>query len=285
MREDFDTRLGRLADQAGGSVRLRPPSMIRARGDRRRTRARIGTAAVSAGVVGLGVSGIAVLVAKNGSGNGPRPPVASSPSVTTGPTPTESSQPPAIIDGMLLTADDLNQHGTGWEETLTSHTDDGNFLRCQRETLASLGATEVVVRTFQRPAVDQVVSEAGHLIAYFASSEAARAANGTLFNWQETCADYATGAGGEPAWAGGDIVADTVQPRGPERQTLGAAWQFMFDDNPDDLNAWFDSTGIGVVGQYLTIVNYGDYGQDANYLPEDNPAVVLLQDSFEKLPS
>ncbi|MCI0689367.1 MAG: hypothetical protein L0Y54_19345 [Sporichthyaceae bacterium] len=283
MREDFDTRLGRLADQAGGSVRLRPPSMIRARGDRRRTRARIGTAAVSAGVVGLGVSGVAVLVAKNNPGDGQRPPVAGSPSVTT--SPTESSQPPAITDGMLLTPDDLNKHGTDWTETLTSHTDDGAFLRCQRDTLASLGATEVAVRTFERPAVDGGTTAAGHLIAYFPTQEAAEQAYGTLFGWQESCADYATGAGGEPALAGGDMLFDTVQPRGPERPTLGAAWQYMFDDNPDDLNAWFDSTGVGSVGQYLTIVNYGDYGQDANYLPEENPGVVLLQDAFEKLPS
>ena len=283
MHEDLDTGLGRIADRAGGAVRLRPAAQIRARGDRRRTRHRVGTAALSVGALGLAATGVASLVANGGLGGGDGSPVATQPP-TGGPT----TVAPSITEDMLLTAADLNRVGPGWQQTDTNRTDDGTFLRCQRDTLASLGATEVLVRTFQRPASGGQVADAGQLIAYFPSSQAAQDANGTLFDWVQTCGDYATGTGGKLAKVGGDIVADTVQRRGPVGPGNGAAWQLMFDDDDrTDEYAWFDSIGIGFMDQpFLTIVTYDDYGQDANYEPLDQmPGVVLLQDAYEKLPS
>jgi len=282
MYEDLDTGLGRIADRAGSAVRLRPVTHIRARGDRRRTRHRVGTAALSVGALGLAATGVASVVANGGLG-GDGSPVATSPPSSGGPT----TVAPSITDDMLLTADDLNRVGPGWQQTSTNRTDDGTFLRCQRDTLASLGATEVLVRTFQRSGFEGVTLDAGQLIAYFPSAQAAQDANGTLFQWVETCADYATGAGGKLAQVGGGPVTNTVQRRGPEGPGNGAAWQLMFDNDRTDEYAWFDSIGIGFMDQpFLTIVTYDDYGQDANYEPLDQmPGIVLLQDAYEKLPS
>ena len=289
MHNNLDTGLGRIAERAGGTARLRPVAQIRARGDRRRIRHRVGTVALSAGAVGLTAVGAAVVVGNGGLGGGDRTPVATSP-----PTSTVSPTfvPPAsehISEDMLLTADDLNRVGSGWQPIFTHDDDSGRlpFMRCQRDTLTSLGATEVLVQTFARPGADGDPDTSGaHVIAYFPSQQAAMDANATVFQWLETCEQYATGTNGEPAWVGGGLVNEPVKPRGGEQSAAGTGWQLRFDDNTNDQNAWFDSIGVGVVDpHYLTIVTYGDWGQDANYLPEDNPGMVLLQDAFAKLPS
>jgi hypothetical protein len=286
MPNNLDAGLGRIAERAGGTAKLQPVAQIRVRGDRRRIRHRVGTVALSAGAVGLTAAGVAAVVGNGGLGGGDRTPFATSP-----PTPTTSPTflPPAsahISEDMLLTTDQLNRIGSRWQAGLTHNADDGGFMRCQRDTLASLGATEVLVQTFTRPgAGGSPATDAGQLIAYFPTKAAATQANGTMFRWLENCAQYATGTGGEPAWVGGGLVSDTVQPRDAERSAAGAAWQLRFDDNVDDQDAWFDSIGVGAVGQYLTIVTYGDWGQDANYEPDQMPGVVLLQDAFAQLPS
>ena len=280
MHNELDTSLDRIAERAGGTARLRPVAQIRARGDRRRVRHRVGTAALSVGALGLAATGVASLAANGGLGRDGSQ-IATQPPSTGGPT----TVIPTITEDMLLAAANLNRIGPGWQQMSTNRTDDGTFLRCQQGTLASLGATELLVRTYRRSGYGGVPLDAGQLIAYFPSAQAAQDAYGTLFRWLEDCEQYATGTGGEPAWAGGDIVNDTVQPRGAERPAVGAAWQYMFDDNVDDQDAWFDSIGVGATGPYLTIVSYGDYGQDANYELGQTPGEVLLQDAFEKLPS
>ncbi|HKA68898.1 MAG TPA: hypothetical protein VKG85_07230 [Actinomycetes bacterium] len=276
MHNDLDSGLSRVAERAGGTARLRSVAQIRARGDRRRIQHRVGTVALSVGVVGLTAVGVAAVLGNGGPGGADRSPVATSPPTTAA---------PSINEEALLSAADVNRIGPGWRQTSTNRTDYGSFVRCQRDTLASVGATEVLVRTFGRSGLDDVPLEASQLIAYFPTNAAATDAYGTVFQWLENCDQYATGTGGEPAWVGGDLVNDTVQPRGAERPATGAAWQYRFDDNIADQDAWFDSIGVGAVGQYLTIVTYGDYGQDANYEPDQMPGVVLLQDAFAKLPS
>jgi hypothetical protein len=286
MHKNLDSGLGRIAERAGGIARLRPVAQIRARGDRRRIRHRVGTVALSAGAVGLTAVGAAAVVGNSGLG-GDRTPVATSPPTSTA---SPTFVPPAsehISEDMLLTADDLNRVGSGWQPIYT-HDDSRRypFMRCQRDKLTSLGATEILVQTFARPGADEgPATDAAHVIAYFPTKAAAMDAYGAMFQWLEGCSQYATGTGGEPALVGGELVNDTVQPRGPERPAAGAAWQYRFDDNVNDQDAWFDSIGVGTVGQYLTIVTYGDWGQDASYESSQTPGEVLLQDAFAKLPS
>ena len=83
MHKNLDTGLGRIAERAGGTARLRPVAQIRARGDRRRIRHRVGTVALSAGAVGLTAVGAAVVVGNGGLGGGDRTPVATTPPTTT----------------------------------------------------------------------------------------------------------------------------------------------------------------------------------------------------------
>lgn len=301
MYEDLDRRLVRIAERAGHAVRLRPPTQIRVRGDQRRTRHRVGTAALSVGALGLTATG--VVIAGDGfgrSGDGApigTAPVSTPPSQTTPPSqpppPSQTSTPSQgptgdakITEKMLLTAADLNRVGEGWRVVSTGSTDDGNFLRCQQDTFAALGATEVLVRTFERPPGIGPATEAGHLIAYFPDKEAAMASNSAVWQWMEDCEQHATGAGGELAWVRGGIAVDTVHRRGPDGPGWGATWGFTFDDeNRTDEYGWFDSVGFGFMEQpYLTVVTYTDYGQDANYDLDQLPGVVLLQDSFAKLP-
>jgi len=44
-------------------------------------------------------------------------------------------------------------------------------------------------------------------------------------------------------------------------------------------------SAIGIGSRYLTIVSYGDWGQDADYELEQLPGVVLLQKALDKLPA
>ena len=202
-------------------------------------------------------------------------------------TPSSSTSDPAteISEDLLLTEDDLNEVGPGWQTVDTGATDDGAFLRCQRETLAELGATEVLVRTFERPSSDGPTTAAGHLIAVFPDEASLDAANEAVSDWLTTCEEHATGGSGEPGWVAGALAVDTVHATQPGHPGSGETWGFTFDDDRTDEYGWFDSVGHGIGSPYLTIVTYGDWGQDANYELEQLPGVVLLQRAFDKQPA
>ena len=236
--------------------------------------------AAAALALGLTLSGCGDTPADAGSAG--QPP-ASSGTPTVSPSPSESAT--QLSEDMLLTEDDLNEVGPGWQTVDTGSTDDGAFLRCQREALAALGATEVLVRTFERPAVDGETTNAGHLIAVFPDEATLDAANEAVNEWLSTCADHATGGGGEPRWIAGTMAVDTVHGTRPDHPGSGETWGFTFDDDRTDETGWFDSVGYGILSPYLTIVSYGDWGQDANYDLENLPGVVLLQAAFDKLPA
>ncbi|HKA69003.1 MAG TPA: hypothetical protein VKG85_07795 [Actinomycetes bacterium] len=243
------------------------------------TRGWIATAAAAL-ALGLTLSGC------GDSTNGPGS-AGTTPSTGTPATPSSTPTEPAseLGEDMLLTAADLNEVGPGWQTVDTGSTDDGAVLRCQRETLAELGATEVLVRTFERPAGDGPTTSAGHLIAVFPDEASLDAANESVNEWLTACADYATGGNGEPGWVAGSLVVDTVHATRPDHPGSGETWGFTFDDDRTDEYGWFDSVGHGVGSHYLTIVSYGDWGQDANYELEQLPGVVLLQAAFDKLPA
>ena len=201
-------------------------------------------------------------------------------------TPSSSAKPAADISAdLLLTEDDLNEVGPGWQTIDTGSTDDGAFLRCQRETLAELGATEVLVRTFERPAGDGPTTTAGHLIAMFPDEASLDAANSAVNDWLTSCEEHATGGSGKPGWVAGSLVVDTVHATRPDHPGSGETWGLTFDDDRTDESGWFDSVGHGIGTPYLTIVSYGDWGQDAEYELEQLPGVVLLQKAFGKLPA
>jgi hypothetical protein len=151
--------------------------------------------------------------------------------------------------------------------------------------LAELGAAEVLVRTFERPAGDGPTTTAGHLIAVFPDEASLDAANEAVDDWLTTCEEHATGRGGEPGWVAGSLVVDTVHATRPGHPGSGETWGFTFDDDRTDEYGWFDSVGHGVGSPYLTIVSYGDWGQDANYELQQLPGVVLLQKALDKLPA
>jgi hypothetical protein len=215
------------------------------------------------------------------AGSAEPPPASGTPAA-----PSSSAKPAADISAdLLLTEDDLNEVGPGWQTVDTGSTDDGAFLRCQRETLAELGATEVLVRTFERPAGDGPTTTAGHLIAMFPDEASLDAANSAVNDWLTTCEEHATGSSGEPGWVAGSLVVDTVHATRPDHPGSGETWGFTFDDDRTDESGWFDSVGHGIGTPYLTIVSYGDWGQDADYELEQLPGVVLLQKAFDKLPA
>lgn len=209
------------------------------------------------------------------------------PSSGTPATPSSAATEPAaeITEDMLLTEDDLNEVGPGWQIVDTGATDDGEFLRCQRETLAELGATEVLVRTFERPAGDGPTTAAGQLIAVFPDQASLDAADEAITDWLITCEVHATGSGEEPDWVAGSLVVDTVHATRPDHPGSGEAWGITFDDDRTDDYGWFDSIGHGIGSAYLTVVTYGDWGQDANYELAQLPGVVLLQKAFDRLPA
>lgn len=243
------------------------------------TRNWIATAAAAL-ALGLTLSGCGD--STNDPGSAGQPPSTGTPATPSSPATEPATQ---LGDDMLLTEDDLNGVGPGWQIADTGSTDDGAFLRCQRETLAQLGATEVLVRTFERPSTDGPSTTAGHLIAVFPDEASLDAANEAVNDWLTTCEEHATGGNGEPGWVAGSLVVDTVHGTEPDHPGSGETWGFTFDDDRTDEYGWFDSVGHGIGSRYLTIVSYGDWGQDANYELEQLPGVVLLQEAFDKLPA
>ena len=236
--------------------------------------------AVAALALGLTLSGCGDGTVDSGSAGQP-----SSSGTPTTPSPSATEPATEISEDLLLTEDDLNEVGPGWQPVDTGSTDDGTFLRCQRETLAELGATEVLVRTFERPAIDGATTTAGHLIAVFPDAASLDAANEAVNDWLTTCEEHATGGSGEPGWVAGALAVDTVHATEPGQPGSGETWGFTFDDDRTDEYGWFDSVGYGIGSRYLTIVTYGDWGQDADYDLDQLPGVVLLQQAFDNLPA
>ncbi|HEX2499787.1 MAG TPA: hypothetical protein VHO00_13390 [Actinomycetes bacterium] len=243
------------------------------------TGSRIATAAAAL-ALGLMLSGCGDSTVDSGSAE-------PAPSSGTPATPSSAATGPAveITEDMLLTESDLNEIAPGWQRIDTGSTDDGAFLRCQQETLAELGSTEVLVRTFERPSSDGPTTTAGQLIAVLPDEVLLDAANEAVNDWLTTCAEYATGGSEEPGWVAGSLVVDTVHATRPDHPGSGEAWGLTFDDDRTDEYGWFDSVGHGIGSPYLTVVRYGDWGQDANYELEQLPGVVLLQKALDKLPA
>jgi hypothetical protein len=157
-----------------------PVRRVRARGQRRHRRpiltSAVAASAIFAALVGGAFAAIDQLT-------NPAEPSSAGPVQTVGPSTTP--------DPVLLTAEQTRFHEQGeFQLTTTVHGEGvGELSTCQRDTLASVGATDVWRRDFgwpPGPAPDTTIRTA---VMRFADEDAAGAAYAELTEWMEDCAD------------------------------------------------------------------------------------------------
>jgi hypothetical protein len=151
-----------------------------------------------------------------------------------------------------------------------------SFGTCQRFAITSIGAERALVRRF-RPAAGNAApgDRAGQLVAEFPDAQTARRAYAVLKAWRARCADRLQDHSRPHVGALQDI---------PVGGGSGAWYLLTYGPVKGDPNAqFFDAQGMAVVGSRIAMVSLVLAGQDYNYEPGREPAVVAVQRAGGKL--
>lgn len=197
------------------------------------------------------------------------------PSGATEPTPTGlptpgGGTPSAALVKKILTPEELPglNDQTVWSEKSTGTEGETPFGDCQKSSLTDIGATDVVVRTY-----DAHGSQAGaQLIATFPDAKSAWRANEVLKSWREDCR------------ARIDAPVKKVGPLTDVQAQRGTAQSYLVQfgqKGAEEHN--FHGVGITRVGKTLSIITVDVLGQDYNYLPGEEPASLAASAAAGKL--
>jgi len=162
------------------------------------------------------------------------------------------------------------ERSTGPEQPSSS------FGTCQRFSMSSVGAEQVVVRSY-RPSDKHAVptDRAGELVAQFPDSATAGRAFRVLAAWRASCADR--------------LSKFTTREVGRAQSVSGtggtASWYLLaYGPVPDDMDAiFFDAQGAVQVGSRIAMVTLLRDGQDYDYRPGSEPMVTALRRAAKHL--
>ncbi len=280
--DELGPGLRALADHAAGAARGLPPGTLRGRGDRRR-RVRRGAVALAASTaVLLGVA-VATTALPGGDDTGL-------------PTTTTTTDGPPALPGSVLPPDTelagFNEI-TGWAATAPSRGEDpaDPTSVCQRDTLGSLGATEVRRRgyamtvelepgqVYEEPAED-LRATTRVAVAQFPDAATGRAAFDTVQDWVRSCAEHLAGTYrvADPAEKT-PVYMSVDRPEGHGTSYLvtyrGSADEEAFLDG-----VWIDGTAVGVSadGTRVVLLSQRQVAQDYNY---EDPAAAPVSLALE----
>lgn len=193
---------------------------------------------------------------------------AASPSTTT----TASPSPATLTDRLLETSavPGLNEAWT-WQDGETGPAGAEPFGFCAKVDLASIGATEVVERTFFPP--DDSDDNAAEQIAEFADTTSASQAWSVLGAWRRTC--------------GRSISADLglrVRSMTAVPVEVGTARWYLLSWNPvGEETGRFEALGMVRNGTRIAVLRMTNSGQDHNYPAGREPMVAMVQAAAETL--
>lgn len=205
------------------------------------------------------------------------PAPAATPTTTTGAatpsvTATASPSPPALTDRLIPTSavPGLNNAWT-WQDGETGPASTEPFGFCAKVDLASIGATEVVERSYFPP--DDSDDNAAEQIAEFADTTSASQAWSVLGAWRRTC--------------GRSISADLglrVRPMTAVPVEAGAARWYLLSWNPvgEEIGR-FEALGMVRNGTRIAVLRMTNSGQDYNYPAGREPMVAMVQEAAETL--
>lgn len=207
---------------------------------------------------------------KAGASNSQTPSETSTEATPTGlPTPGAGTPSPALVK-KALTPDELPglNDKTVWSEKSTGTEGDEPFGDCQKSSLTDIGATDVVVRTY-----DAHGSQAGaQLIATFADAKSAWRATEVLTSWRADCRKRI------------DAQVKKVSPLVDVDASRGQAQSYLVQFGPRDAEEHnFHGVGIARVGATVSIVTIDVLGQDYNYEVGQEPAALAAGAAADKL--
>lgn len=187
-------------------------------------------------------------------------------------TATASPSPALLTDRLLPTAavPGLNSAWT-WQDGETGPAGTEPFGFCAKVDLASIGATEVVERSFFPP--DDSDDSAAEQIAEFADATSASQAWSVLGAWRRTC--------------GRSISADLgleVRPMTSVPVGAGTARWYLLSWNPiGEETGRFEALGMVRNGTRIAVLRITNSGQDYNYPAGQEPMVGMVQAAAETL--
>jgi len=192
----------------------------------------------------------------------------SSPPVTS--TPTTAPSPQTLADRLLQTEQvpGFNPQWE-WQDGETGPAGADAFGLCATVDLASIGATEVVERTYFPP-VD-VDDSAAQQVADFPDQSTAARALSVLKSWHRKCKSQIS----EPRLKIGNMISVPVE------NGTGSWYLVRYADGPDE--ARFHAFGIAASDTRITVLRIDNGGQDYNYSVGEEPMVAMVQAAAAKL--
>ncbi len=183
----------------------------------------------------------------------------------TAPEPTPSPGPTAPgLRGRLLAADQVPglEAGSPWSAAGVSRVESDPVAVCHKTPLGSIGAQQVVVRTFTDAA--DPAAYAAHLVGRFADRATAQRTLSVLTSWHDDCADRlaAGGAVGPDATVG---VIRTVVAEGAA--TSEAQWYLTRGASG---SGSFEVTGLAAQGNRIAVLVVGSDAPAAGSAPDED---------------
>lgn len=183
------------------------------------------------------------------------------------PTPTPSASPAATPEGALLPAVELPplNDASPWTEGRTAVPGQKAFGLCQQFDLVSIGAMDVIERTYsagQDTAAEQV--------AEFPDAQNTVRASKVIEAWHRECADQVTG------------THVNVRPitSVPVSQGKGSWYLVSYERRGE---GHFHALGIVVSGKRMSLIRMDHDGQDHNYGPGQDPMELAVEAVSAKL--
>jgi hypothetical protein len=204
-------------------------------------------------------------------------PPATPPTTTTGAaspsaTATASPSPETLTDRLLPTSavPGLNA-AWRWQDGETGPASTEPFGFCAKVDLASIGATEVVERSYFPP--DDSDDNAAEQVAEFADATSAAQAWSVLGAWRRKC--------------GQSISADLglkVRPMTAVPVAAGTARWYLLSWNPvGEETGRFEAIGMVRNGTRIAVLRMTNSGQDYNYPAGQEPMVAMVQAAAKTL--
>lgn len=184
------------------------------------------------------------------------------PQTPTTPTPTN---PASLIDRLLPTGDVVGLNAEWhWQDGVTKETSTDTFGLCAKADLASIGAMEVVERSYFPP--DDSDDLAAEQIAEFPDTKTAALAWTVLKSWRDKCGQI---AGANPDLEVGSMVAVPVDN--------GTARQYLLSWTPGgEETGRFEAFGMVLNGTRIAVLRMDSSGQDYNYPAGHQPMVGMV---------
>jgi hypothetical protein len=203
-------------------------------------------------------------------------PVGPTPTPTSTPTASEPSAPLSLVDRLLPTGQVPGLNAAWhWQDGVTGPAGSEPFGLCAQTSpgadLASIGATEVVERTWFPP--DDSDDNAAEQIAEFPDTATTGRAWAVLKSWHDRC--------------GKTLSADTnldVRPFVPVPVTTGTGrWYLLSQEIPGEETGRFEAFGMVRTDTRIAVLRITNSGQDYDYPAGEEPMVGMVQAAAGRL--